>query len=302
MDNFALIAICIAAGMLLRRSGLLPADAHKGINAWIIYLALPAVSLKYLPHIQWTRSLLLPALMPAVVWIGAWLYISCYKRFFAKDMDRKTEAGLRMASGLCNTSFVGFPLIMAYFGEAQLGIAVICDQVTFMFLSVGGIYLAIKASQQEEVSAAIILKKLLKFPPVWGCVLALTLPRFIDISPAEPLFNKLAGTIGPLALFSIGLQLQFTGWRQEIKDMGTVFVYKLLLAPILVLALALAMGVRGSIAQISIFEAAMPTILTSAVIADEYDLNPRLVNLIIGIGILLSFGTTFFWWLVIRYF
>ncbi len=302
MENFALIAICIAAGMLLRRSGLLPADAHKGINAWIIYLALPAVSLKYLPHIHWTKELLLPALTPVLVWVGAWLWVALYKRFSGKTLDKKTEAGLRLTAGLCNTSFVGFPLIMAYFGEAQLGIAVICDQVTFMLLSVGGIYLAVKASDQHQVSASLIIQKLLKFPPVWGCIIALTVPHFVDISPVEPLINKLAGTIGPLALFSIGLQLQFSGWRQEIRDMSAVFIYKLLLAPALALGLALAMGIRGSIAQISIFEAAMPTILTSAVIADEYDLNPRLVNLIIGIGILLSFGTTFFWWLVIRYF
>jgi predicted permease len=301
MENFALIAICIAAGILLRRSGLLPADAHKGINAWIIYLALPSVSLKYLPHIQWTKELILPALGPVLVWVGAWLWVALYKRFSGKVLDKKTEAGLHLTAGLCNTSFVGFPLIMAYFGENRLGIAVICDQVTFMLLSVGGIYLAVKASNHQDVSISLIVEKLLKFPPVWGCIIALTVPHFVDISPVAPLINKLAGTIGPLALFSIGLQLQFNGWRQEIKHLSAIFIYKLLLAPLLVLCLAIAMGIRGSVAQISIFEAAMPTILTSAVIADEYDLNPRLVNLIIGVGILLSFITTFFWWLIIRY-
>src|ERR1700712_4644093 len=76
--NFALIGICIIAGMLFRRSKTLPADAHKGINAWIIYIALPALSLKYLPHIQWSTHLLLAALAPVIVWFGGWLYCSIY--------------------------------------------------------------------------------------------------------------------------------------------------------------------------------------------------------------------------------
>ena len=33
----------MTAGMLFRMSKLLPADAHKGINAWIIYLAYIAI-------------------------------------------------------------------------------------------------------------------------------------------------------------------------------------------------------------------------------------------------------------------
>src|SRR4051812_47361893 len=130
MVNFILIAVCIIAGMLFRRSQALPADAHKGINAWIIYLALPAVSFKYLPHIVWNANLLAPVMAPVLVWLGGGYFVKLYKK--TTTINSSTEGGLRLVSGLSNTSFVGFPLITAYFGEKYLSTAIICDQVTFL--------------------------------------------------------------------------------------------------------------------------------------------------------------------------
>jgi predicted permease len=285
--------------MLFRLSKALPADAHKGINAWIIYLALPAVSFKYLPHMHWSSQLLLPALMPVIVWVGSWLYCKWYVR--GKDLAKSTQGALKLSSGLSNTSFVGFPLIMAYFSEKELGIAVICDQVTFMLLSTVGVLTAIKASQKQELSAMLIVKKVLRFPPFLGCIGALTIPHIINISAIDPLFDKLALTVAPLALFSIGLQLKFKGWQQELKQIGASLVYKLMIGPALVLGVALAMGLKGAIPQIAVFEAAMPTLLTSGVVAEEYNLNPKLSNLIIGIGIIIAFATTALWYRVLQF-
>ena len=139
------------------------------------------------------------------------------------------------------------------------------------------------------------------FPPLIGCVLALTLPRFIDLSSLDPLFEKLAGTVGPLALFSIGLQLKFGGWFNELKHISVALLYKLILAPLIVLVMALVLGMNGMITKITIFEMAMPTLVTAGVVADQYNLNPKLSNLVVGIGILLCFITTALWWLVLTY-
>lgn len=284
--------------MLLRHFKALPADAHKGINAWIIYLALPAVSFKYLPHIHWSTQLLLPALMPLIVWIAAWIYVKIYS---AKNNLAKTSQGAMMlSSGLSNTSFVGFPLIMAYFSDKELAVAVICDQVTFMMLSTAGVLAAINASQKQALSVGMIIKKMLGFPPFLGCVCALTVPHFIEISALNPLFDKLALTVAPLALFSIGLQLKFAGWQKELKNIGASLIYKLMIAPALVFGAALVMGLKGIIPQIAVFEAAMPTLLTSGVVAEEYNIDPRLSSLIIGISIVISFATTALWWHILQ--
>ncbi|RZJ63993.1 MAG: AEC family transporter, partial [Flavobacterium sp.] len=277
----------------------LPKDAHKGINAWIIYIALPAVSFKYLPHIVWTKDLLFPALAPICVWLIGWVFITFYAKI--THVSRATSGGLKLVSSLSNTSFIGFPLIIAYFSEKELAIAIICDQITFTLLSTIGIIVAIRSSQQQKLSAKLVLKKVLTFPPLIGCVLALILPHYLDLSSLDILFDKLAGTVGPLALFSIGLQLKFGGWFSEIKHVSFALFYKLILAPLVVFVIALLLGMSGMIAKITIFEMAMPTLLTAGVVADQYNLNPKVSNLVVGIGILLSFITTGIWWLVLHY-
>lgn len=299
MANFILIGLCIFAGILFRKSKTLPKDAHKGINAWIIYIALPAVSFKYLPHITWTKDLLFPALAPIIIWILGWLFITLYSRF--TKISKATSGGLKLVSSLSNTSFVGFPLILAYFSDKEIAIAIICDQVTFTLLSTIGIIVAIRSSQQQKLSARLVLKKVFTFPPLLGCVLALILPNYLNLNSLDPLFDKLAGTVGPLALFSIGLQLKFGGWYGEIKHIGFALLYKLILAPLAILVIALLLGMNGMITKITIFEMAMPTLLTAGVVADQYNLNPKLSNLVVGIGILLSFITTSIWWLVLTY-
>ncbi len=299
MVNFLIIGICMIAGMLFRKSGSLPADAHKGINAWIIYLALPAVSFKYLPHIQWSTNLIVPAVAPVLVWLGAWLTMRLYA--VIKKLDKKTEGGLKLAAGLSNTTFIGFPLLAAYYGEQLLGIAIIYDQVNFMILATAGVIVAVHSSKKEALTPAVILRRIFKFPPFLGCIAALTLPHFFDISPLDPLFTKLAATVGPLALFSIGFQIKLDGWRRNLSHISVALFYKLIVSPAIVFIFILVMGVRGSIAQVSVFEAAMPTLLTAGIVADEYDLDPQVVNLVIGIGILLSFLTTAGWWLILRF-
>lgn len=300
MSNFLLIGLCILVGYLLQRSKKLPADSFKAVNAWIINLALPAVSFKFLPHIQWGKTLLLPILMPVIVWAAAWVYITLYAA--RKKLDEPTKAGLLLTTGLSNTSFVGFPLVIAYFSGAELSIAVICDQVSFLLLATIGVVVALHVSGEERISAAMLAKRIISFPPFIACVLSLTLPSFVDLAFLEPLFDMVAATIAPLALFSIGLQIKFEGWQNEIKHIKYALFFKLFIAPAVIFAVAWFARMKDMHAQISIFESAMPPFLTSGIIASQYNLNPRLSNLIIGIGIVVSFITTAFWyWLIQLY-
>lgn len=296
MVNFVLIAFCIGGGMLFRRLQLILKDAHKGINTWILSIALPAVSFKYLPKIQWSAEMLFPVVSSVLMWAGAWLFMEIYCRW--KGYGQRSRSTLELASGFGNTSFVGFPLITAYYGEQALSIAIICDQSMFLLLSSIGVVAAVRGSRTGDgkVHAGAIARRLLRFPPLIGCVLALLLSPFIDFSFAAPFFDKLAATVAPLALFSIGLQLSFKGWRRMLPQVSVALLYKLLLGPALVLAAALLSGIKGDIAKISVFEAAMPTVMTSSIICEQYGLNTRLVNLIIGISILTGLFTTAIWY------
>ena len=299
MVNFILIGVCIAAGVLLRRLKLLPENAHKSINVWIIYMAIPAVALKYIPAIQWSNDLLLPALMPVIVWCGSWLV---FKLLAAPlNLSPATRVALTLTAGLGNTSFVGFPLIQAYYGEHAISIAVISDQITFVLMSTLGAAMAIQTSGSGRFEIKPVVLKLIQFPPFVAFLMALIVPRFIDISVMNPFFEKIAVTLVPLALFTVGLQLNFSGWQQEVKLLVIGLGYKLVIAPLIIFSAVMLLHLKGMVPTISIFEAAVAPMITASVIADQYHLNPKLANLMVGIGILLSFVTTGLWYLFMQF-
>ncbi len=296
--NFALIGICLFAGMLSRRYKTLPQDSHKAVNAWVINVALPAVALKYIPKIEWDLSLVLPFLMPLLVWTGSYIFVNILNRFI--QMSPATRAALFLTSGLGNTSFLGFPLTEAYYGTEGLQIAVLCDQASFLVMATFGIISATKASNEGTFNPGMILKKILLFPPFIAFCLAFLLPLFTSLEPVDPLLNSLALTLVPLALFSVGLQLKLKAWKEDARLISLSLSYKLILAPLIILSVSLLFGLTDLIAKVSIFEAAMPPMVTGTIIATEYNLNPKLANIILGIGIPFSLATTFLWYLVLE--
>ncbi|EJL68494.1 AEC family transporter [Chryseobacterium populi] len=299
MVNFVLIAVCIIAGMLFKATKSIHPDAHKGVNTWILYLALPAVSFKYLPKVHWTKEMLFPVLATFLVAVFSFLLMMFYSK--QKGYSRRSRSTLELTSGYSNTSFIGFPLISAFYGESLLSIAIICDQTMFFALSTLGIITAVRGgSRSGKVSARFILKRLITFPPLLGCISALALSPFIDFTVAEPFFDKLAATVSPLALFSVGLQLKFNGWKKLIPQISASMLYKLILAPVIVLGLALLFGIKGNVAKITVFEAAMPTVVTSSIIAEQFRLNTKLANLIIGFSILIGFLTSAVWFKILE--
>jgi predicted permease len=301
MVNFVLIAVCILAGMVLKATKSIHPDAHKGINTWILYLALPAVSFKYLPKVHWTLEMLFPIVATFLIAVFSFVFMALYSK--KKGYSRRSQSTMELISGYSNTSFIGFPLISAFYGESLLSIAVICDQTMFFSLSTLGIIAAVRGgSRSGKVSAQFILKRLITFPPLVGCISAIILSQFIDFTIADPLFDKLAATVSPLALFSVGLQLKFNGWKKLIPQMSVSMLYKLILAPAIVLGLALLLGIKGDIAKITIFEAAMPTVVTSSIIAEQFRLNTKLTNLTIGFSIIVGFLTTTIWFKIIEIF
>ncbi len=301
MVNFVLIAVCIIAGMVFKATKSIHPDAHKGINTWILYLALPAVSFKYLPKVQWSAEMLFPIVATFLISVVCFFFMKLYSS--SKGYSGRSRSTLELVSGYSNTSFIGFPLVAAFYGENLLSIAIICDQTMFLALSTLGIIAAVKGgSRSGKVSAAFILKRLITFPPLIGCIAALVLSRFIDFSSAEPFFDKLAATVSPLALFSVGLQLKFNGWRKLIPQMSVSMLYKLILAPALVLGLALLAGIKGDVAKITVFEAAMPTVVTSSIIAEQFRLNTKLTNLTIGFSIIVGLFTSAVWYQVTEFF
>jgi predicted permease len=118
---------------------------------------------------------------------------------------------------------------------------------------------------------------------------------------AIPLLDKLVATMSPLALFSIGLQLQLREIKREWHLLSAGLLYKLVLAPCLILVLALFMQSSGNLPRISVFEAGMSTHITANLLAAQYKLNSQFSSLIVGTGIVAGFISSTCWYLLLQY-
>jgi malate permease and related proteins len=294
MANIILLAVCLAAGIGLNKTGRFPAATPVALNAFVIHISLPALAILHIHTMKIDSSLLLTAAMAWLVFGAAWGIFSVAGRIFR--IDRKRVGALIMVAGLGNTSFVGLPMIEAYFGKDHLGVGIIADQLgSFMVLSTLGILVSTIYSS-GDVSPRQMARKVFMFPPFQALVLAFLLRPLPFPAWSVTILEKLGATLTPLALVSVGFQLHFGGIREVLKPLAAGLGYKLLLAPALIWLLYVnILGSSGTVTQVTIFEAAMGPMITAGIIAIDHDLEPQLVTLMLGLGIPLSFVTLHLW-------
>ena len=294
MNNLVLLIVCFLIGIGLRKTGRLPTSSAATLNGFIIHVSLPAITLLHIHKLKLDTTLIYSALMPWLFFAAAILFFWGVGKFL--QLDRQSLGVLILVGGLGNTSFVGLPMIEAYYGKELLPVGLIVDQFgSFLVLSTLGIAVATYFSS-GAVTARMMARKVLLFPPFQALVLAFLLRPFLYPEWLIVVLQRLGDTLTPLALASVGFQLQFTGIGGELKGLSIGLLYKLILGPALIFGVfVLILGVRGEAMQVTIFEAGMAPMISAGIIACDHQLNPRLTNLMIGIGIPLSFLTLALW-------
>jgi len=301
VNNYLLLGACFLLGILLRRSGRLPDNAAAALNGFVVHISLPALTLTYVHGLDLDAGLILPALM-------AWIMFGMGCGFFwlagrMLGFSRATTGGLMLTGGLANTSFIGLPMIETFYGTAFLGVGILIDQVgSYFVLSTLGIIIASIYSSGHAVDAKAVIRKIALFAPFQAFVLALLLVPFEYPVWLDELLKRLGATLVPLALVSVGYQLRLSSVRGKATALTTGLLFKLVLAPTLILMLYAGMlGAEGPVMRVTVFEAAMAPMIGASIVAMEHDLDPSLVTLMIGVGIPLSFLTLPAWWYVLNF-
>jgi predicted permease len=299
MSNIVLLFVCLVSGMAMGWMKRFPQDAHLSLNSFILHISLPAMILLQIHHLHLGSDVLRSIAMPWMLFaIGCGFFWSLGR---AMRFSSATTGGLMLVGGLANTSFVGLPMIEAFYGRGGMATGILIDQLgTYLVLSTLGITVAALYSHGHPRGTAV-LRRIVAFPPFLALVLALALMRVDYPSWFADILRSLGGTLAPLALVSVGLQLHFDKLRDNVPALAIGLGFKLLIGPVLVTLVYLWwLRARGQTTQITLFESAMGPMIGGAIVAIQHDLDPTLVTLMVGIGIALSFVTLPAWWYVLH--
>lgn len=290
MSALLLLFTCLLLGVLVARFAKPPAGIVQGINWWVINVALPALVLALVPKLKLDAQLWFPVAAMWVVFFGAWLVFASLGKLLGWSRER--IGALTVVCGLGNTSFMGYPMMQALHGKEGLALAVVADQLgCFPLLASAGVAVAsIYAGRTPQ--PAVIARRILTFPAFISLVVGAVVgalggwPMMLD-----GVFTPIGATLTPLALFSVGLQFKFHLGEKQWPALLAGLGWKLVLAPLAVCMVGLAAGVHGLTLTVGVLQAAMAPMISAAILADEYRLEPSLANTVLGAGIVLSLVT-----------
>ncbi len=170
---------------------------------------------------------------------------------------------------------------------------------TPLLLSVG-VMLASRYGDNKVAGSIII--ELLKVPPIWAALGGVAL-NYLQVPMGawlHQLLEMLAAGVVPLMLFSTGLALRWvSGWRNRLSAAVPVIVIRLLLAPVLVLALAFMLALDDELRTAVVLEAAMPSMVLGLVICDRFGLDTRLYAEIVVLSTALAAITLPLWFMLL---
>lgn len=306
MTNFIVLFLSLIAGIICHRLKNFPQNTAHVLNQFIIYISFPAVVLSQFPKLlmsmQFEGLWWAPISMAWLTFALSYLVFSLIGNYL--QWSQAKIGALILAAGLGNTSFVGFPLLEALIGPHAIPYGVLVDQPgSFLVLSTLGIIVA-SAKSGSSLSVSLIAKRVLTFPPFIAMVLSLGWYLFAgrhnnqQLDFIFPAFEKFGSTLVPLALFSVGFQLKLDTkiLKKRWVALATGLTFKLILMPALI-ALIFIKGIKGDplMIQVVVLESAMATMITSAVVSQEFNLDVEMANLMVGVGIPISLISVPLW-------
>lgn len=290
MEKFLIISFFVGIGALFKRLPVFPEQTAQALNMFALYVALPAVILLKIPQLQFSPEMILPAILPWCMLILSAALVYWGGKMF--QWSRKTIGVLLLVVPIGNTSFMGVPMVMAFFGETGIPHLIVYDQVGTMliFAIYGSAILALYGNNTTLKTSDIAIRAAL-FPPTLALFVGLAFRSWPYPQSIIDMLNTLAGMLTPLVMTAIGFQLRIKLSPAILKPLGFALAIKLIIAPLGALLGCSVLGFDSLAAKVSIFEAGMPPMVTAGALAMAAGLLPELAAATVSLGMIFSFLT-----------
>ncbi len=288
METVLPFFLLMVIGQLLRYIPAFPGETDKSLNLYVIYIALPALTLQQIPKLNFSENILSPLIMPWLVILFSSLTVLLLCKLMR--WSREITGSLLLMVPLGNTSFLGIPMVEHFFGSTAIPYAVLYDQFgTFLALSTYGTLILALYGSGSRPAVLSVLKRIVFFPPFLALLAALfmlgkTYPEWFTA-----LLSMAAASMVPVVMVAIGFQMRLFLPKEELLPLVSGLGIRLFLTPIVFLYLCKIFGLSGPATMVSLFETAMPPMVTAGALASIAGLKPRLSSAMAAYGILAAF-------------
>ncbi len=200
--------------------------------------------------------------------------------------SRKDTAALLVVIMFVNGGNYGLTLNQLRYGDTGLARAVVYYTTSTVILYTVGIFI----SSMGELNWRQSVNRLIRFPTVYAAVLAIVVYT-LNITVPRPLMRgiEIAGQGAiPVMLLVLGAQMAtlqgVTDWHLTIPAISL----RLIVGPLIAVAIAAFLGLTGLNRSTSIIEASMPPAVFTIILATSFGLKPSSVTGIVVIATLLS--------------
>jgi len=220
----------------------------------------------------------------AVSILGIGLLTWFVGRMFIKD--RKVLVAVILTTTLMNSGALGLPLSKFAFGDEALAHATLFFAIMVILTYTLGVMIASLGSASLGASCL----ELLKIPTLYGVLLAFI---FMALGwqlpePVNKAVSSLSDATIPGMLVLLGIQLQQMKGTLQVGPLVFANLMRLGGGLVLGIALSAVFGLGSTARQAGIIESAMPSAITTIVLATEYDLKPDFVTMVVFTTTLLS--------------
>ena len=267
------ILLMMGFGFLVKKRGLLTDAVEQGLSRLLLSAILPLAIIAS-GDVELTASLAhglrVAALATAGYFLLATVLLQKLSRLLPVGRDKRLM--LVILSVFANTAFLGFPLMHALYGAEGVLYAAIYNmgyQLTFFTWGVaevsGAGSFAWRSLYRMPVTLASLLTMLLVLSP-------LRLPALL-----QDTVSAIGGMTTPLSLLLIGSSFTRMRVRELLCDGWSyaVSTLRLIVLPLVMLAVMRALGVSGVPAEVCVMMTALPCASLGAIYAEQYDREPQ---------------------------
>lgn len=265
------IALLIAAGYLLAR--LIPIEVQS-LSRVTMYLLTPSLVFTALVRSDVSAAVAARLVGLTLAQFAVLLLVTLLAGRLLR-LAPVERSGFALVTVLYNAGNYGLPVSLFAFGDEGVRLATLIFVVSAILMHSVGVFLA-SAGRNRPVHAVLDIFRL---PLIYASIAGLVFAHqgwVVPVALWRPIELMAQGAI-PVLLITLGVQLSLARPSVLNAPMGTATVLRLVVSPLLTLALAQWFGVTGLARDVAVMSTAMPTAINAFLIAAQFDAVPDFV-------------------------